>query len=749
MLAHNPRLSYYVFYNLGLRTQSATLTELEHSSTAFDAAPLWLDAAGDWDKGTAEKCIMVFDVLFMAMYASLAVLYFWRFLRCLCSTGCQRSRCGLPGIWFFLDAVIILVSVLLTVMYVYCIELTRGLIQLVGQLPAFSVGQTYTSEQLAQIVLERAGLDMPQYMQRLDSVLEQATLLQQGQVAFPWFVAVLAICLCLRPFRAFRWSPRFVVLQKTVSVAISDLVHSLFVVAVLFIGFALVGYIIFGTRSRLFSTIGDSLNSTFLFLWGFALDRHRERLFEASGAALTSLAVLWAIALNVVIALMLLKVFAAALVHAHLALMGEPGIAEPPAFLPKSLNNLLPARSSKHDKAAPGPSEGAAGPAQAAPGASDGAAGSAQAAPVTSDKAAGAGSLLSGSIDDRILQALEKLTPAERAQVLVPLATAPAERARLEELMALAAKSGDTGRRHPALHNVAHLCAHTEGSVHQLEALSSELAARSHGLVDERTTLLAFNDAACGPGPEEANLASAPFFDSQPLEAAQEAASDASATSSPKAGAALALPQDSPEPEPTTASPHPQLELMRSQVLQQQAQQRQLYNLMEDRLSQASVAQDKRFERLEESIVRLGKRLEPMLHEGGSHDVKVDPGRIEFLEEKVRKLMSTLAPILDLEHPLEHPLVVQRESEQRELEQHGRERRRGMSTSRLSSRMSSRMPSRVSSPQGSVASSRAGSPPRTLIAAAPSKPRPRARSSTPAMWSSHVTTPAPSVARNF
>merc|ERR1719444_624953 len=135
---------------------------------------------------------------------------------------------------------------------------------------------------------------------------------------------------------------------------------------------------------------------------------------------------------------------------------------------------------------------------------------------------------------------------------------------------------------------------------------------------------------------------------------------------------------------------------------------------MEDRLSQASAAQEKRFERLEESIVRLGKRLEPMLQEGGSHDVKVDPSRIEHLEEKVRKLMKTLAPIMDLERPFERPLATHREPEQR-----GREQRRSRSASRHTSRQASR------------ASSRPPSPPRASSVAPAASKVPRARSATP------------------
>jgi len=409
MLAHNPRLNYYVFCNLGLCAQGAGFTELERSFTAFNSAPLWLDAAGDWDKGTAEKCIMIFDVVFVAMYVTLAALHFVRFLRSLCRTRCRCSLRSL-GIWMFLDAVIVAVSVLLTVTYFYCVALMRGLVQLAGQLPALSAGQTYTKERLAQIVLERANLDMPQYLQQLDAILEQATRLQQGQAAVPWFVAVLAICLCLRPCRAFKWSPRFAMLQKTVSIAISDLAHTSFVIALLLVGFALVGYTTFGMRVRLFSTIGDSFNSTFLFLWGFALDRHRELLFETSGAALVALAVLWAMALNIIIAILLMKVFMAATVDAQLALMGEVGFAEPPAFLPQRLSDLFPARSSKYGGAAPGASDRVAGAPQAAPGA---------VVAQASRRNRWCGSLLSGSIDDRLLRTLEKnsaeVPPAKNA----------------------------------------------------------------------------------------------------------------------------------------------------------------------------------------------------------------------------------------------------------------------------------------------------------------------------------------------
>merc|ERR1719189_2892925 len=88
--------------------------------------------------------------------------------------------------------------------------------------------------------------------------------------------------------------------------------------------------------------------------------------------------------------------------------------------------------------------------------------------------------------------------------------------------MVLAANSGDSGRQHLSLQNVAQRCAHTQGSLTCLEVTFSELVVRSHGLVDERTSLLAL-DAASAPRPEEADLDSLPLLESRTLRASEDA----------------------------------------------------------------------------------------------------------------------------------------------------------------------------------------------------------------------------------
>lgn len=76
--------------------------------------------------------------------------------------------------------------------------------------------------------------------------------------------------------------------------------------------------------------------------------------------------------------------------------------------------------------------------------------------------------------------------------------------------------------------------------------------------------------------------------------------------------------------------------------------------LVEGHLARAADVQAERYARLEHAIGRLAQRLEPML-QGGSQDVMVDPQRIQRLEDKVQALMTTLAPIMDMEGPWAPP----------------------------------------------------------------------------------------------
>jgi len=79
-----------------------------------------------------------------------------------------------------------------------------------------------------------------------------------------WYTVVLM----LRFFKGFRGQPRVAVISKTLALASVDLFHYYYILATVFINFALGGYVLFGAQLYAWSTLHMSTQSAFAMTFG-------------------------------------------------------------------------------------------------------------------------------------------------------------------------------------------------------------------------------------------------------------------------------------------------------------------------------------------------------------------------------------------------------------------------------------------------------------------------------------------------
>lgn len=72
----------------------------------------------------------------------------------------------------------------------------------------------------------------------------------------------------LKIFKYFEFQDRLNVLTRTIATAWTDLYHFLVMFIVIFIGFGIIGYLLFGTALQSYSTIGNCLQATFELVIG-------------------------------------------------------------------------------------------------------------------------------------------------------------------------------------------------------------------------------------------------------------------------------------------------------------------------------------------------------------------------------------------------------------------------------------------------------------------------------------------------
>ncbi len=95
--------------------------------------------------------------------------------------------------------------------------------------------------------------------------IEEAANLSLDQLIINSFNIFLST---LKIFKYFEFQDRLNVLTRTIATAWTDLYHFLVMFIVIFIGFGIIGYLLFGTALQSYSTIGNCLQATFELVIG-------------------------------------------------------------------------------------------------------------------------------------------------------------------------------------------------------------------------------------------------------------------------------------------------------------------------------------------------------------------------------------------------------------------------------------------------------------------------------------------------
>lgn len=95
--------------------------------------------------------------------------------------------------------------------------------------------------------------------------IEEAATLSLNQLIINSFNIFLST---LKIFKYFEFQDRLNVLTRTIATAWTDLYHFLVMFIVIFVGFGIIGYLIFGTALQTYSTIGNCLQATFELVIG-------------------------------------------------------------------------------------------------------------------------------------------------------------------------------------------------------------------------------------------------------------------------------------------------------------------------------------------------------------------------------------------------------------------------------------------------------------------------------------------------
>jgi hypothetical protein len=95
--------------------------------------------------------------------------------------------------------------------------------------------------------------------------IEEAAQLSLDQLIINSFNIFLST---LKIFKYFEFQDRLNVLTRTIATAWTDLYHFLVMFIVIFVGFGIIGYLLFGTALQSYSTIGNCLQATFELVIG-------------------------------------------------------------------------------------------------------------------------------------------------------------------------------------------------------------------------------------------------------------------------------------------------------------------------------------------------------------------------------------------------------------------------------------------------------------------------------------------------
>lgn len=110
--------------------------------------------------------------------------------------------------------------------------------------------------------------DSVAYNERMNKILDAMQMLVWMKIYHRIAMFAYTIILMARYFKGFRGQPRIALISKTLALASMDLMHYYYILATVFINFALGGYVLFGAQLHAWSTIHNSVQSAFAMTFG-------------------------------------------------------------------------------------------------------------------------------------------------------------------------------------------------------------------------------------------------------------------------------------------------------------------------------------------------------------------------------------------------------------------------------------------------------------------------------------------------
>jgi len=107
-----------------------------------------------------------------------------------------------------------------------------------------------------------------EYHERVTAIIELFEKLVEDMILHRLCMFWYTLVITLRFFKGFRGQPRIAVISQTLKEASVDLFHFLMIFLVVFVNFALGGYVLFGAQLKNWSTIFMAMNSCFSMMFG-------------------------------------------------------------------------------------------------------------------------------------------------------------------------------------------------------------------------------------------------------------------------------------------------------------------------------------------------------------------------------------------------------------------------------------------------------------------------------------------------
>mmetsp|Transcript_87949 Transcript_87949/g.151939 ORF Transcript_87949/g.151939 Transcript_87949/m.151939 type:complete len:1267 (-) Transcript_87949:61-3861(-) len=329
-LAQNNKKDFYALYTYTVHFDESGLPLSKTSVSTFSSKPVWLDSSEISEEGE-HRTIMILDMCFCGMIVLQAVLEFYNMffsggcrcfnpwvILCQCCKCCRgrnpgRCSCGYFNIWSFCRWLNIIMALLLVLLYDFCEYSTHGLNQLVSELPIIDQAKRYSNSSFTDMMLNR-DFTLDNYELHLDAILEQGQKVADVWDEMYWYVAVMALCTCLRLIEACRANPRLNITISTLRRAAADVFHLVVLLLAFLAPLFLIGHMIYGSRIEAFSTGYQAFESTVLFLAGYTYNSIHSKLVEVGG----TLGIVWVFILNIIVVLVLVHVAMSMVLYIYL-----------------------------------------------------------------------------------------------------------------------------------------------------------------------------------------------------------------------------------------------------------------------------------------------------------------------------------------------------------------------------------------------------------------------------------------------